>query len=654
MYNEKITHARFDLPKAESPDYHAGHPLRNEKMHERLLEYLKQRLELGKEDRDSRIDRYGQIDRDVAAFMQLSDEDRKRAVEHAKNGTPTATAMSLPLMFIHLNDMMTYYAQTFAPNRGMFYHTATPEDTGTATQLVTLMNAHAVQGGFYRQLLRAIFAVLKYNVGGIHNSWDTEYGPKLEATEGGGTQLGQQIVFQGNRIKSLDMYNLLYDPSVELVDLHKEGEFAAIVERRSHYWLKQRALDGVFLNCQKILDGDTHSGESTYYRDPPVESRLSNDETKTSNFSWYSFLAGNTAYLGTGAFELTTIYIRINPNDFGLIGGTADQRRGRNRYEVWRFTILNGEQIVESSFMNNMHGHIPFYFGVLNDDDMAESAKSVAEILNPMQQFSSFLLNTHVLANRKNIFGTTYYDPSCVDMDKIPQGEVAARVPIKPQGWGKDIRTMVQHDSNTLDTRQTLQDLQGMMALVDQFFPTQALPSAIAGIDRAVDSQVTAVQQGANRRQHMGARLIDDTMLRPARESMYYNIVQYQQDGEEVADFYTGKAVKIDLQTLRTSNLSLIIGQGLKAIDRQAIQSQMREIIFAMIQAPQIAQGIDLLGMLDAWTGMMDLEMNLKQFQLQAPPAVPGQEGVPQGEAPAATGIQPATAPGALVEPIYG
>jgi hypothetical protein len=45
------------------------------------------------------------------------------------------------------------------------------------------------------------------------------------------------------------------------------------------------------------------------------------------------------------------------------------------------------------------------------------------------------------------------------------------------------------------------------MGLVNQFFPTQSLPSQIASIDRAVDSQVAAVQQGANRRQQKAARL---------------------------------------------------------------------------------------------------------------------------------------------------
>lgn len=648
MSDKKITHARFNLPKATSADdFHAGHPLRNEKMHDRLLDYVKERLLLGKEGRDRRIERYAQIDRDVAAFMKLDEEDRKRFIEHAKSGSPQALKISLPLMFIHLDDMMTFYAQTFAPNRGMFYHTAKPEEGEEANQLVTIMNNHAVHGGYYRQLLRAIWSILKYNTGGIWNSWDKEYGPKLVSNELGAPPVVEKdLVFAGNRINAVDMYNFLCDPSVEMQDLYKDGEWVAEASMVSHYSLKSRCLDGRYWNCQEILDRDSEKMAAEFYKDPPVESRLDADDTAAGSFSWYSFITGTSNHNLNGAFELVTMYIKLNPNDFALIGGTADQRRARNRYEIWRVTVLNGEKIIETEYMNNMHGHLPVYMGVLNDDIMREATKSVAEILNPLQQFSSFLLNTHVLANRRNLYGTTYFDPSCVDLDAVPQGEVAARIPIKPQGWGRDLRSMVMHDNNILDTQQTLRDLQGMMSLVDQFFPTQSLPSQIAGIDRAVDSQVAAVQQGANRRQQKGARLVDDTMLRPMRFGMYYNIIQYQKDNEEVADFYTGKSIQVNLQKLRGMNLSLIIGQGLKALDRQMIQGQLREIIFALIQAPQTSQNIDLLGLLDHWTNMMDLETNLKQFEIQQEPQ---QQTPPTGPA-----ITPATNPAAVTEPIYG
>lgn len=653
MSENLLTHAQFELPQIPA-GLPAKHPFRDKDTHDKLLEYLKDRINFDKANRDGRVVRYAQIDRDVAAWMKLDDEDAKRQAKHEKDGSPQATAVSLPLSFVHLDDMMTYYAQTFAPNRGMFYHTAGKDESAEATQLVALMNMHAIHGGYYRQLLRAIWAILKYNQGGVINSWDTEYGPKLVADETGGLQVESEKVFVGNRIKAADMYNFFYDPSVELADLYKEGEWFAFTEMKSHYWLKSKCLEGRFFNCQDLLDERRSEAlTAVFYKDPPVESRLESDETSgRKTFSWYSLLSGKDSYATNGAYELTTVYVRINPNDFNLI--PASQKRARNRYEVWRFTMVGDQRIIEAEYMNNIHGHLPAYFGTLNDDQMRDSAKSVAEILNPLQQFASFLLNAHVQANRKNIYGTTYYDPTAIDMSKIPQGEVAARVPMKPAAYGRDIRQFIYHDNNVLDTKQTLDDLQGMMGIINQFFPTQSMPSQIASIDRAVDSQVAAVQQGTNRRQHKGARLIDDTMLRPMRFGMYYNIVQYQEDGQDVADFFTGTNYKVDLSGLRGMNLSYIIGQGLKALDRQAIQTQLRDIIFALIQAPQTQQGIDLLGLLDHWTTMMDLDMNLKQFEMA--PAQSGAEGATQAGVDAGGNpVVPATDPSRIAGgPIYG
>jgi len=655
MIKPDIKHAQFTLP---TPPRSLGskHPFFHDGNHEKLLQYLKDRLNSDLPLRDSRVLRYAQIDRDVAAWLRMSDEDRKRAANHELNGTPQATQTSLPLTWVHLDDMMTYFIQTFAPVHGMFYHTAGPESSEVAGQLIQLMNSHAVYGSYYRQLTRAFFNILKYNVGGVTNNWAKEVGPKIVMDSSGKTATADQVVFAGNLIKAIDQYNFFYDPSVETSMLYRDGEWFAVAEMKSHYWLKRKCLEETFYNCDKILEGSDNRLTARYYKDPPAEAKLDQGSVTggAATTNWYSFMADSDAYLVNNSFELVTICIRINPNDFGLVDGSAADRAARNRYENWRFVIANDDTIIQATQLNNIHDHLPAYFGTINDDFMREATKSPAEILNPLQEFSSFLLNAHILANRKNIYGTTFYDPSGVDYDAVPEGEVGARVPLKPQAWGRDIRTMVYHDSHTLDTKQTLGDLEGMLGIIDKFFPTQAMPSQIAGIDRAVDSQVMAVQQGTTRRQQKSARIIDDIMMRPMRLGMYYNVIQYQEDGAEVADYFNESANKIDLQQLRSMNISSLIGQGLKSVDRQQIASTMQQVVFAMIQAPQVGERVDLLAMLDYWLSMLDVEANFKQFSL--PPAPPEGQVPPEGApaaAPDGTAIQPATNPQNITAPIY-
>src|SRR3546814_3778133 len=102
-------------------------------------------------------------------------------------------------------------------------------------------------------------------------------------------------------------------------------------------------------------------------------------------------------------------------------------------------------------------------------------------------------------------------------------------------------------------------------------------------------------------------------MMRPMRAGMYFNIVQDQEDAVEVPTFY-GPPVPIDLSQLRDTNLSTVIGQGLMAIDRQYVMQLVQQIVFALIQNPRAAEQVDILGLLDYWVAMMDVELRLQQF----------------------------------------
>lgn len=659
MYNPNNTslgdmeHCTVPLAK---PNVHASHPFSSKQSHEKLLKYLRQRLFLGKEQRDKELGRLTRIDKNVAGWMKLSDEDKKRDAKRESDGTPVATNVSLPLNYVHLDDMMTYFAQTFAPNRGMFYQMGNPQEVDSAQQIVTIMNNHAVYSGYYREVLLGLFSLLKYNRGGYQCYWAREQGPKISKADDDTTQVDMQLSWQGNRLEAIDLYNFMCDPMIHPTKLHSDGEFAATAFLRSYYWLQNKASQGVYYNCNEALANYVGDSECKYYRNPPVEANFGANDANGSGTNWVSILAEMPAYAAQSGFEFVEVHIRINPTEFGLIQGDAATKATRNRLEIWRFTILNDTWIIDCSYMNNVHGHLPFYIGLLNDDLMSTAQKSVSEILQPLQDFASFLLNTHIAATRANIYGTTFFDPSIVDMNSVPSGEVAARIPIKAAGWGKDIRNAIYRHDGVLDTKQTLGDLESVMNVIGQFFPTQSLPSQIASIDRAVTNQVAAVQQGANRRQQKAARLLDDTLFRNVRFCMYYNIIQYQPDQSQITDFYTGKNITINLAELRNTDLPFIIGQGLKAIDRQAAADSLQQVIFALIQAPQAAQQIDVLGLIDYWTSMIDIEIDMKQFRLQ--PQQPGSQGGSEGTAvqtdAGGNPIQPATAPAAVTQPIYG
>lgn len=131
---------------------------------------------------------------------------------------------------------------------------------------------------------------------------------------------------------------------------------------------------------------------------------------------------------------------------------------------------------------------------------------------------------------------------------------------------------------------------------------------------------------------------------------MYYNILQYQEDAVEIVDF-RGRTVKVDLSALKNTDLPFIIGMGLKSIDRQAVAAQLQSVIFALIQNPNSAARIDVLAMIDYWTDMLDIDIDMKQFQVaqnpsQLPPEAPG--ATPAGE----SNVVPITNPQEMTQPL--
>lgn len=640
MYST-MPHANVPLPDA---GVHPKHPFRDVATHQALLDYVQPRLLLGKNDRDARLGRMIRVDKNVSGWMKLTPDEKVAARKSDQTGVPTALTVNLPLNFVQLDDMMTYYSQTFSPNRGMFYQMGKPNEQQASSQIVTIMNNHAIYAGYFRHVLLSVLSILKYNIGGFYGYWAQDTGPKLTVSAEQTTSVESTKIWEGNKVESLDMYNTFWDPTVTPSELYREGEWCARSRIVSHYWLQKKAADGLYFNCKQALDEDTGVTNAVYYRNPPEQASMNNKDgfDVDGGTDWASYLGGTPTYMNNTGFELTDVFIKLNPFQLNLVPQTA-KNKSRNRYEIWRLTLLNDKTWIDATPMNNIHGFLPFFFGQLNDDSMGTSQKSAAEIIQPLQDFASFLLNTHVRATRKNIWGLTIYDRSIVDLDQIPEGEVNARVAAKATAAGKDISKAVYHSNNQLDTKQTMSDLSSVMQIIEKFFPTTSMPSQIANIDRAIDSQVAAVQQGANRRMQKGARLLDDTMFRPLRFALYYNIIQFQPDGANITDFY-GKAQKIDLSQLRETDLPFIIGQGLKAIDRQAAAGQMQNIIFALIQNPATAQNTDLMGMIDYWTSMIDIDIDMKQFE-RAPPPTPDQ-------AAGAEGINPITSPQAVTQPL--
>lgn len=586
--------------------------------HDKLLEYLRERLASDASNREERIRRYATIDKLVSTWQQLSPEDSMRKDDQNKTGVPQAIAMNLPLIHTHLDDMVSFFAGVYAPAAGSFFSTPEPESQENGKALVDKLNSDAKRFKYYKNLTAGIRSLLKYNIGGYALHWLSADGDIDSASD-------EDLAKGGNEVKRIDVYNLSYDTAIDdPADLRKKGEWGALFFNWNRKTILERYFADDFTNLASVFGDDNQNlpgngNAARFYRYPPNQAGIAFEDTKTEKgrrtVDWSAYNASLSTEKSTpiDGHEVVLMYCWINPQNFELVDSN-NRAYEDQRLQLWRFYILDDTAIVyakptvqtaadDAESLIQHGGEIPFYLGHLNQDDMGIAQRSIAELLGPFQSFASFLLNSHVAGVRGSVYGVSVYDPTVVDMDKIPTGSTAARIPSKAPG--RDLRSAIQKLDGEIDTGSTMSNLQIIMQLVKEFFPAQALPSQIAGMDRAVTSQVAAVLQGVNRRLHMMVRILDDDILSPMRFMQYSNIVEHK------AAVVTGIT---DEQAIK------ILGSGLAQLNREVAEQAMRQLLFAVIQNPETAQELDVIALMNYWSGLLSMETNLNRFRRQQQP----------------------------------
>lgn len=627
-YDSMLTSAGVENPKIVIPPVDTELQRLSDEDHQKLLQYLVNRLAYGNVGRGSRLTRYARIDRQISTWMKLSKDDSIREQQEDVTGRSAALPINLPLLATHLEDMVSFFAEIYSPTGREFYATPPAEDSDSAKALANKMNRDTKARKYYKELCACLRALIKYNIGGLGVRWE----------DGDGVA---ELKQPGNRIEAIDMYNYLYDPTVSDVSkIPTDAEWTARVTTKNHMWLVRRALKGQLSRVDKFLTAATaeevaaqnrlanrNTKQGTYYRFPPSNVGLSSDgqdgqTTEGGSINWESYGAtlDSDSKPDIAGYEIISMYCWLNPNEFNLtVGEGVQTSEGLNEdgdgYVLYHFIIADSNQILSArpAMMSDAAmTEIPEYLSHLTQDDMKEAQRSMMEMMRGFQRFASFLVNVFIAGARKNIWGGKAVDPSMFDTDKIEQGDVAFLLKSKIQG--RDVRTgLMSLDGNT-GVQEAGQMLGQVMELVRTFYPSQALPAQIAGMDRAVKSQVSAVLQGSQRRLHMLCKLLDADLMNPTRTQCYRNIAANDAEG---------------LENLDEEKVAKILGSGLEQLYAEKIAEMLKEILFAIIQNPESSQSFDLPALFTYWGRLQNTSFDLGDFVRQQPAA-------PTGPTPAA------------------
>lgn len=603
--------ARFKFSKGNTPL-----DLMSDNDHDSLLQYLTARLKSGNHGRGVKLSRYASIDKLISTWQKLNPADSKRDAEEDNTGRTQALPMNLPLLATHLEDMVSFFAELYAPTGRNFYTIPTAVQAEGAKMLANKMNQDTKARKYYKEICSTFRTLLKYNVGGFSVTWE----------EGLGVGQAAQA---GNRVESIDMYNYLWDPSIrDVARICTDAEWAARISLKNRTWLTRKALKGSLARINELLTthdekiqmSNSRGKMATYFKFPPshvgltVDGKDSRTSAGSGSVDWASYGAGleSDTAMEIPGFEVVEMFCWVNPTQLKLKPSIETDSVDDNdeSLELWRFVIIDNCQVCRADPVAGITGEdpeIPHYLCYHTQDDMKEAQRSVMEMMRGFQRFGSFLMNIYVAGARKNTWGMKGYDPQMIDMSAIDKGDVAGWIPSKQPG--RDIRTGLM----SLDTSSNIEDsfkmLSQMLELVRVFYPSQGQPAQIAGIDRAVKSQVSAVLQGSTRRLHMSSKLMDADMMSPMRIQQYRNLVLNEAEG---------------LQDLKEEDVGQILGSGLSSIDSERIVGEIKEIIMALMQNPQVAQTYDLAKIFSYMGRLLNSPFDLGDFVLQQVQQVQG------------------------------
>lgn len=582
----------------------------DEKMHTKLLDYLKCRLASDQTRRSIRLQRFCDIDRTASTWQKLTPEDSQRANRQRNTGKSQAIHMNLPMVQTHTDDMVSFYAGVYSPTNGSFFESVSADEGQQLRPIVDQMNAYAVKSKYYKNLSQTLRDLVKYNIGGLLTRWVYDTQDELGFGDADWVYYGR-----------VDMYNVLWDPAIaDPSDIAKKAEWAAITYPVTRRWLIERELEAIISGAGNVISekGQSNQNKAKWYKYPPSEANISFQDAQSdhgsgmSEAAWKSYgvsLQADSA-VDINGHEIVEMYCWLRAKDFRLKSDIVSPLRAET-YTLWRFLILDDSRIILAVPFDRREApdegsrlDIPMYLGYMLQDNMLDAQRSTAELLAPFQNYGSFLLNSNIDQVKSEIFGLRVYDPSALDMSQVTPGSTAQDIPSKAPG--RDVKTIIQKVSGTGASRQPLQDLEMLMGLMQRFFPAQAMPSQIAGIDRAVTQQVTALIQGVNRRLQMTMRILDDDILGPARFAGYVAALNDPATaGLQVSDDLARK----------------MIGSGVMQLNREMAASSMQQLIFALIQNPDSAQRYDVPRLFDIWSRMMNMEVTLSDVVRQeAPP----------------------------------
>jgi hypothetical protein len=576
----------------------------SDKTAEAIVEFAKQSCRLVNQQWNLRA-QFENIDRQYMRETDLTEEQWKAKLANMRGDSDKYQNITMPIVMPQVESAVTYQQSVFLSGFPIFGAVASPEHADAATQMDTIIADEQVHGNWVPELLKALRNGFKYNLGPTEVSWEdtTSYALEDPGTNIDPIDRQKEVVWAGNRIRSLDPYNTFWDTRVSPIDVPEEAEFAGYTMLKSRIALKKFVAElPTRVNIKEAFESGSSSapaggaaGVDGYYI-PKINPESIYDIDKYASTNWLSWagMASNKdpRINYRNMYEVMVIYGRILPEDFNMTNVPA-----KSTPQVWKFVIVNNQVVIYAERMTNVHNLIPIFFCCPLDDGLGYQTKSFAKNIQPFQEITSALSNSMIAARRRAISDRMLYDPSRVSAASVREDSPVARIPVRPSAYGTPLSEAVYPIPFRDDQSQY------SMAAIQSF---TALANQVSGLNPARQGQFVKGNKTrfefeetmgyANGRDQTVALALEGNFFHPIKEVVKTNILQYQ-GGVELFNRDQDRTVKVDPIALRKAKLEFKVSDGLLPSDKLIDGESLALGFQTLASSPELAQGYNLTPM---------------------------------------------------------
>lgn len=543
------------------------------------------------------------------------------------------STIETPIALSQVDSIVAYLSSLYLSGYPIFGIVSSQDYQESAEQLEAVIDNHSIRGRWGREFIKLFTDAGKYNITAVENTWSpiSNFKVSEDITSISGTgkiQLNTEYI---NRLKTMDMYNMVWDFSKAPGDVAEFGEYIGYHEFIRKSQLKTdliiAAMNGEAYNIKEAMASKPISGYEGWYTEKPTISSLL-QPISLGDFNWDNYARNipqnpdpkvDRDY--SAVYLRTTMYLRIIPAEYNLRVPSA------NTPQIWKAVVINGCELVTFKRVISPFNMFPIFMGQLVDDGFEYQTPSIVENAIPWQDATTELLNIRLSSARRALSDRAIYNADMLDPHDVNSSVPAAKIPLKSGLKGEvDIsRAYREIPFDMSGTAGAISDMQQLMNLNEFLYGINSFRQGVAKKGNRTLGEYSDIQSNSDDRSRVMAIRLETQIFIPLKFHIKSNILTYGQD-EELVRQADGKTASVNMANLRSAVMDFKVSDGLNPKSKIVNTDLLMTAMQFLTSNPEINQVYDVV---DAFNHMMSLGgvPNMNQYKREQPLAP--QPGVP-------------------------